>query len=76
MQFDQQMLQPPRDQTDVPTVIRGVIQAEQAAVDQYNKIIRMCEGTDYATQDLAIELLADEEEHRREFEGFLKEYRK
>jgi bacterioferritin len=76
MQFDQRMLQPPRDQTDVVGVIKGVIQAEQGAVDQYNKIIRMCEGADYATQDLCIQLLADEEEHRREFEGFLTEYRK
>ena len=76
MKFDQQMLQPPRDQTDVVSVIRGVIQAEQGAIDQYNKLIRMCEGADYATLDLCIQLLADEEEHRREFEGFLKEYRK
>ena len=29
---------------------------------------------DYATEDLAITLMADEQEHRREFVGFLKEY--
>jgi len=36
----------------------------------------MCDGQDYATQDLAIEILGDEEQHRREFIGFLKEYEK
>lgn len=30
-------------------------------------------GFDPATEDLAITALADEEEHRREFMGFLKE---
>ncbi len=74
MRFDQRMMQPPIDSTDVVTIIRGVIQAEQGAIEQYKKLIRMCEGFDYATQDTCIELLRDEEEHRREFEGFLKEY--
>ncbi|MCA9223449.1 MAG: hypothetical protein KDA71_24210, partial [Planctomycetales bacterium] len=55
-------------------VIKGVIAAEQGAVEQYNKIIRLCEGTDYVTQDLCITALADEESHRREFVGFLAEY--
>jgi bacterioferritin len=73
---DQNYLQPPPDTTDVVTVIKGVIAAEESAIGQYNKIIKMCDGIDYATQDLAIELLADEEEHRREFIGFLKEYEK
>jgi bacterioferritin len=73
---DQSYLQPPPDTTDVVTVIKGVITAEESAIAQYNKIIKMCDGVDYATQDLAIELLGDEEEHRREFIGFLKEYEK
>ena len=76
LQRDQSYLQPPKDTTDVVTVIKGVITAEEAAIAQYNKIIKMCDGVDYATQDLAIELLGDEEEHRREFIGFLKEYEK
>ena len=73
---DQDYLQPPPDTTDVVTVIKGVIAAEESAIAQYNKIIKMCDGVDYATQDLAIELLGEEEEHRREFLGFLKEYEK
>ena len=35
-----------------------------------------CDGIDYVTQDLCITLLADEEQHRREFRGFLMEYEK
>ena len=70
----QNSLQPPAKSTDVAAVIKGVIAAEQAAIEQYNKIIRLCEGDDYVTQDLCITNLADEEAHRREFVGFLTEY--
>lgn len=71
---EQASLQPPEDSTDLVAVIHGVIEAENAAIEQYNKIIRMCDGIDYVTQDLCVKLLADEEKHRREFRGFLKEY--
>lgn len=70
----QASLQPPEDTTDVAAAIHGVIEAENSAIEQYNKIIRLCDGIDYVTQDLCIRLLADEETHRREFRGFLKEY--
>ena len=70
----QSSLQPPENTTDVVAAIHGVIEAENAAIEQYNKIIRLCDGVDYVTQDLCIRLLADEETHRREFRGFLKEY--
>jgi bacterioferritin len=73
---NQQSLQPPENTTDVVAVIRGVIEAEEAAIAHYNKIIKACDGTDYVTQDLVIQILAGEEEHRREFLGFLKEYEK
>lgn len=76
LKFNQASLQPPEDMTDVVAVIKGVIEAEDGAVHQYNHVIRLCEGVDYATQDLAIKLLGDEEMHRREFLGFLKEYEK
>ncbi|MEZ6061441.1 MAG: ferritin-like domain-containing protein [Planctomycetaceae bacterium] len=70
----QQALQPPSKSTDVVAVIKGVIAAEEGAIAQYNKIIKLCDGVDYVTQDLCITALADEEEHRREFMGFLTEY--
>ncbi|MBY0588315.1 rubrerythrin [bacterium] len=76
MQFHQDSLQPPEDLTDVVHVIKGVIAAEDAAVQQYNLVIKLCDGLDYVTQDLCIQILGDEENHRREFMGFLKEYEK
>jgi len=72
----QKSMQPPDDTTDIVTVIKGVIEAEEAACKQYNKIIKLCDGVDYVTQDMAITILAGEEDHRREFIGFLKEYQK
>ncbi len=72
----QKSLQPPADSTDIVAVIKGVIEAEDGAIAQYNKIIKLCDGIDYVTQDLVIGLLADEENHRREFSGYLKEYEK
>ncbi len=67
-------LQPPAKATDVVAVIRGVLAAEEAAIGQYNKLIKLCDGVDYVTQDLCVQALGDEEDHRREFQGFLAEY--
>jgi bacterioferritin len=72
----QKFLQPKKDTTDVVAVIKGVITAEEAAMAQYNKIIKLCDGVDYVTQDLVIGILGGEEDHRREFLGFLREYEK
>lgn len=70
----QSSLQPPAKLTDVVAVIKGVIDAETAAIGQYNKLIHLCDGVDYVTQDLCIQALGDEEEHLREFRGYLAEY--
>ncbi len=70
----QKFLQPPADTADIVYVIKGVIAAEESAIEQYNKIIRLCDGRDYVTQDMVIQILGSEEDHRREFMGFLKEY--
>src|SRR5262245_1057655 len=70
----QKSLQPPADSTDVVAVIKGVLAAEEDAIVHYKAIIKLCEGDDYVTQDLAIKLLSDEEGHRQEFDGYLKEY--
>ena len=72
----QKSLQPRKDTTDIVAVIKGVIAAEESAVAQYNKIIRLCDGVDYVTQDMVIGILGGEEDHRREFVGFLREYEK
>ena len=70
----QRSLQPPADTTDVVTVIKGVIEAEQGAIDHYMKIIKTCGDADPVTADMVTTILADEEGHLRQFEGFLKEY--
>jgi bacterioferritin len=71
---EQSFLQPPDEQTDVVHVIRGVVEAETGAIEHYNKIIEACDGVDWVTQDMVIDILHDEEGHRRLFEGFLREY--
>ncbi|MFC7057261.1 ferritin-like domain-containing protein [Halovenus salina] len=71
----QETLQPPEDSTDVLSVIRGVLDAEQDAIEMYRSLIDSAEAAnDPVTEDLAVTILADEEAHRTEFEGFEKEY--
>src|SRR3954468_21743034 len=72
---EQDYLQPPDDQIDIVHVIKGVIEAEAGAIEYYNQIIEFCEGRDPVTQDMVIDILRDEEGHRRLFEGFLREYK-
>lgn len=74
LERSQTFLQPPEDSTDIIAVIRGVIAAEDAAIAQYAKIVKMTDDFDLVTQDIIIDLLADEQGHRREFIGFLFEY--
>ena len=71
---EQTYLQPPGRQTDVVHVIRGVIEAESGAIEHYNRLIELTEGVDPVTNDMVIAILADEEGHRRLFEGYLREY--
>ncbi len=75
--MNQTTLQPPDDTLDLKSVILGVIDAETQAINTYQQLIEATgEDTDPVTQDLAITIKADEEEHRREFVGFLHEYEK
>lgn len=74
LEFDQNSLQPPEDPTDLVNVIHGVIEAENSAIEHYKQVIRHTDGDDYVTQDLCIGLLSEEESHRTQFEGFLREY--
>jgi bacterioferritin len=71
---EQSYLQPPSDQTDVVHVIRGVIEAENGAIEHYQEIVDFCDGFDFVTQDMVIDILHDEQGHKRLFEGFLREY--
>jgi len=71
---EQSYLQPPAQQTDIVHVIKGVIQAESGAIEFYNQIIEETDGVDWVTQDMVIDILRDEQGHRRLFEGYLREY--
>ena len=70
----QDTLQPPDDQVDIVHVIKGVIDAEDGAIQHYTRIVEETEEVDPVTQDMFIAILHDEQGHRRLFEGFLREY--
>jgi bacterioferritin len=70
----QETLQPPDDQVDVVHVIKGVIEAEDGAIQHYTRVVEETEEVDPVTQDMVIEILRDEQGHKRLFEGFLREY--
>ncbi len=71
---EQSYLQPPEHQTDIVHVIKGVIEAETGAIEHYNQIVEATDEVDPVTNDMVIDILHDEEGHRRLFEGFLREY--
>lgn len=72
----QESLQPPEDSTDVLSVIRGVLDAEEGAIATYRDLIDAAEeADDPVTEDLAVTILAEEEAHRTEFRGFETEYK-
>lgn len=71
---DQTYLQPSDDATDIAGVIKGVIQAEAGAIEHYTRIIEATDGVDWATQDMVIAILRDEENHMRTFERYLREF--
>ena len=71
---EQDFLQPPDDTVDIVHVIRGVIEAEQGAIEHYSRIVEFTDGVDPVTQDMVIDVLRDEQGHKRLFVGYLKEY--
>ncbi|SEV88934.1 ferritin-like domain-containing protein [Halobacterium jilantaiense] len=71
----QDSLQPPEDSTDVLSVIDGVLEAEEDAIETYRSLVHAAEDADDpVTEDIAVTILADEEAHRTEFRGFRTEY--
>lgn len=71
----QHALQPPEETTDVLSVIEGVIAAELDAIQMYRDLIEAAQDAgDPVTEDLAVQLLADEEAHRTKFQGYKKEF--
>ncbi len=73
LKWTQKVMQPPKDPLSIVGVIKGVIAAEEGAIEHYQKLIEATDGVDMVTQDLCITLKGDEEEHRQLFAGFLSE---
>ena len=73
---EQDYLQPPGEQVDIVHVIKGVIEAESGAIENYSRIVEETDASDPVTQDMVIAILRDEQGHMRQFEGFLREYEK
>ena len=73
LKMEQSGMQPNGDPLDIVAVIKGVIAAEEGAIDHYQLLISACGDADPVTEDLAIQLKGDEEEHKRLFKGFLNE---
>ena len=77
MEFEahQESLQPPEDPGNLLSVIDGVIEAENDAIETYRSLITAAEeGDDPVTEDLAVTILTDEEAHRAEFKSYRREY--
>ena len=74
LKFNEKSLQPPSDSTDVVAVIKGVIAAEEEAIKHYKAMVKLTQDDDFVTEDLARNILGQEEAHRQQFEGYLKEY--
>ena len=71
----QESIQPPDDPADVLSVIDGVIEYEEEAIETYRSLIRAAqEADDPVTEDLAIDILGDEESHRAEFRSFHRDF--
>ena len=62
---------PPADATDLEAMIKTVIEAEQGAIEVYNKLAKKTAGKDPITYELIIHILGEEIEHEDEFENLM-----
>lgn len=73
--FKQHKLNSVEDTTDVVGAIDGVMEAEQDAINTYKDLIRAArKAEDYATQNMAMTILEDEEDHYQEFKSLKKTF--
>ncbi len=71
--FSQESLNGVDETDDVLSVVNGVIDAEEEAIDTYRELVSVARGVgDYGTARVAEELLQDEEQHLREFKSIRK----
>jgi bacterioferritin len=58
-------LRPSANTDDMDIALHDAIKSQDAAIAQYERIIRLSDGHDFVTLDLVIELLVDERERRQ-----------
>jgi bacterioferritin len=57
--------QPSFDSTSVQAVLFSALKTADDLIAQYERIIQLCDGHDFVTLDLIIELLVSERDHRQ-----------
>ena len=62
---------PPTSEKDFEAIVKTVIEAEQDAIEVYNKLIQKTHGKDPITYNLILHILSEEVEHEDEFETLL-----
>lgn len=61
--------------TDVLGAIEGVMEAEQDAIDTYKELIGAAQDAgDYGTQNIAMTILVDEEQHYQEYKSLKRSF--
>lgn len=72
---EHEALRPPEDTADALSVIDGVIEYEEDAIDTYRSLIEAAgEANDLVTESFALDILSDEKSHQSEFCSFRKGY--
>src|SRR3954451_23326351 len=71
---DQYTLQPPKDQSDVVAVVRGLIHAENLAIRRYERLLATAHNADAATMKMVVGALAGSQRRRRLQHAFRLEY--
>jgi hypothetical protein len=62
---------PSADSTDFEAMIKTVVEAEQGAIEVYNKLAKNTAGRDPVTYELIVHILGEEIEHEDEFENLM-----
>ena len=62
---------PSADATDFEAMIKTVVEAEQGAIEVYNKLAKKTAGKDPITYELIVHILREEIEHEDEFENLM-----
>ncbi len=63
---------PPTDPY-VEIILDQNLQGERCAIARYQEIAALTDGKDYATHEIAVQILSDELEHERDIEDWLKD---